>query len=123
MKNIARATLYSVPDKPRLGKRPSIFALPDHAEVSQKLRERKLHGASHTNIRSVNEANEVENQQHWNKPPVDLPKNCFALRIGKIGEEIGILCSQDTIVNMFVELRATLLGLRAVSVGSIVEST
>lgn len=39
MKNIARAMLYCVPDKPRLGKRPSIFALPDRAEVSQRLYE------------------------------------------------------------------------------------
>lgn len=59
---------------------------------------------SRTNICSVDEADKIQNQKHWNKPPVNLSEDFLSLRIGEVGQELSIVCGQSTALDMFVEL-------------------
>ena len=67
MKKIDKAMLYCIPFMCRLGRRPSIFALPSESEKGQRI----SFTNRHTNVCLVNICHQVQQNKHRNKPHLD----------------------------------------------------
>jgi hypothetical protein len=79
MKKIASAMLYCVPVIWRSFSKPSILALP----VLVSLSGNSTDGLSHTNVGSIYERDQVQDEQHRHQSPVDLAQDSFSLLIGE----------------------------------------